>query len=180
MPPKYGARWALSCPRWDEDLPQPNAVTLTEATGIWCCNSETLPSSSCSPIPADAQRGCTRAGAATSAELLQRCDPPATVTARPGFRSLVPPCPEPQPGAGSGHGRRGGLAAGRGEPGCAVGSCTHTDFCTALCWMEVGGVLLGFFLIHQSPVSWEDWTPELLQVKNSKSNIFLVVFLYSN
>ncbi|XP_053860104.1 uncharacterized protein LOC128822428 [Vidua macroura] len=36
------------------------------------------------------------------------------------------------------------------------------------------------FSICQSPVSWEDWTPELLQVKNSKSNIFLVVFLYSN
>jgi len=45
--------------------------------------------------------------------------------------------------------------------------------------MEVKGGLL-FFLIHQSPVSWEDWTLELLQVKNSKSNIFLVVFLYSN
>lgn len=37
-----------------------------------------------------------------------------------------------------------------------------------------------FFLIHCIPVSWEDWNPKLLQVKNSKSNIFLVVFLYSN
>jgi len=37
-----------------------------------------------------------------------------------------------------------------------------------------------FFLIHCIPGSWEDWNPKLLQVKNSKSNIFLVVFLYSN
>lgn len=41
-----------------------------------------------------------------------------------------------------------------------------------VCWV--------FIFNPPKPVSWEDWTPELLQVKNSKSNIFLVVFLYSN
>lgn len=66
------------------------------------------------------------------------------------------------------------------QPRPALGQLDSHGSHPALSWKEVGVGDCRAFSFRQSPASWEDWTPELLQVKNSKSNIFLVVFLYSN
>lgn len=108
-------------------------------------------------------------------------------------RRLFPPCPSiPSVTAGEGQAAAAAtaedwlrcsllhLGASQGAKADQLGPVVHTKISIPRFagWKLRGFVV--FLLIHQSPGSWEDWTPELLQVKNSKSNIFLVVFLYSN
>lgn len=118
---------------------------------------------------------------ASSAQLLQRHNPLAMATATSrsawlphGLLPIIPPCPMPWPTRGrESHSLSGELAA-------VLVACSTVRHLRSTLLGGRWGFLLVFLLLHEIPLSWEDWTSELLLVKNSKSNIFLAVFLYSN